>query len=125
MLSVESIRTARSPPSSEYLLVLARRKHKRSRLGSDKYNSVKSPGVAKRTGFAYTRFPFSKMEEFRAAERDARERGKGLWGEPEGGSGLEPSGGVALADQQNDVRLRVSEPYRVGLTAFWWGNFRL
>ena len=33
-------------------------------------------------GHAYTRFPFSKMEEFRAAERYARETGKGLWGEP-------------------------------------------
>ena len=29
-------------------------------------------------GHAYTRFPFSKMDEFRAAERYARERGKGL-----------------------------------------------
>jgi endonuclease YncB( thermonuclease family) len=35
-------------------------------------------------GHAYTRFPFSKMEEFRAGERDAREAGKGLWGEPHG-----------------------------------------
>ncbi len=30
-------------------------------------------------GNAYTRFPFSKMEEFRAAEREAREAGRGLW----------------------------------------------
>ena len=30
-------------------------------------------------GHAYTRFPFSKMEEFRAAEREAREGGVGLW----------------------------------------------
>ena len=30
-------------------------------------------------GFAYTRFPFSKMEEFRVLERDAREAGRGLW----------------------------------------------
>jgi endonuclease YncB( thermonuclease family) len=29
-------------------------------------------------GHAYTRFPFSRMEEFRAAERYARETGKGL-----------------------------------------------
>ena len=32
-------------------------------------------------GHAYTRFPFSKMEEFWAAERNARETGKGLWSE--------------------------------------------
>ena len=32
-------------------------------------------------GHAYTRFPFSKAEKFRAAERYARETEKGLWGE--------------------------------------------
>jgi hypothetical protein len=35
-------------------------------------------------GHAYTRFPFSKMEEFRAAERDARKTSRGLWGEAHG-----------------------------------------
>ena len=30
---------------------------------------------------AYTRFPFSRMEEFRRLEREAREAGRGLWGE--------------------------------------------
>ncbi len=30
-------------------------------------------------GHAYTRFPFSKMEAFRAAERYARENDRGLW----------------------------------------------
>ncbi len=36
-------------------------------------------------GHAYTRFPFSKMEEFRGAEREAKAAGRGLWGgeEPE------------------------------------------
>ncbi len=36
-------------------------------------------------GHAYTRFPFSKMEEFREAQRDARAAGRGLWNgeEPE------------------------------------------
>ena len=32
-------------------------------------------------GHAYTRFPFSKMEEFRAAERYARKNERGLWAE--------------------------------------------
>ena len=32
-------------------------------------------------GFAYTRFPFRKMEEFRALEREPREANRGLWGE--------------------------------------------
>lgn len=31
-------------------------------------------------GHAYTRFPFAKIEEFRALEREAREAGRGLWG---------------------------------------------
>ncbi|MEK7288009.1 MAG: thermonuclease family protein [Elusimicrobiota bacterium] len=30
-------------------------------------------------GFAYTRFPFKFMEEFRALEREARESRRGLW----------------------------------------------
>lgn len=30
-------------------------------------------------GFAYTRFPFKYMEEFRSYEREAREAGRGLW----------------------------------------------
>ncbi len=31
-------------------------------------------------GFAYTRFPFKYLDEFRQYEREAREQGKGLWG---------------------------------------------
>lgn len=30
-------------------------------------------------GFAYTRFPFKYMEQFRQYERSARESGAGLW----------------------------------------------
>ncbi len=32
-------------------------------------------------GFAYTRFPFKYMEQFRQYERSARETGTGLWAE--------------------------------------------
>lgn len=31
-------------------------------------------------GFAYTRFPFERLEEFRRYEREAWEAGRGLWG---------------------------------------------
>ncbi len=31
-------------------------------------------------GFAYTRFPFKYLEEFRRYEREARDKGRGLWG---------------------------------------------
>ena len=30
-------------------------------------------------GHAYTQFPFSRMEEFRRLEREAREQERGLW----------------------------------------------
>ena len=30
-------------------------------------------------GFAYTRFPFKYMEEFRKYEREARENRQGMW----------------------------------------------
>jgi len=31
-------------------------------------------------GFAYTRFPFTYMNEFRRYQREAREQNRGLWG---------------------------------------------
>jgi micrococcal nuclease len=31
-------------------------------------------------GFAYTKYPFRRMEEFRQLEREARQAGRGLWG---------------------------------------------
>ena len=31
-------------------------------------------------GFAYTKYPFSKMDEFRRLELEARHDGRGLWG---------------------------------------------
>ena len=30
-------------------------------------------------GFAYTRFPFKYLEEFRKFEREARDAGRGMW----------------------------------------------
>lgn len=35
--------------------------------------------VAEGYGHAYTRFPFSRLEEFRELEREARDAGRGLW----------------------------------------------
>ena len=35
--------------------------------------------IRQRYGHAYTRYPFRYMEECRAAEREAREKGAGLW----------------------------------------------
>jgi len=32
-------------------------------------------------GFAYTKYPFGRMNEFRRLERKAREKGRGLWAE--------------------------------------------
>lgn len=41
-------------------------------------------------GFAYTRFPFKYMEEFRAYERQARAEGRGLWQREKKAPGLPP-----------------------------------
>jgi micrococcal nuclease len=36
-------------------------------------------------GFAYVKYPFARMQEYRALERQARDAGRGLWAErPEG-----------------------------------------
>ena len=37
--------------------------------------------IAQGYGFAYVKYPFERMEEFRQLEREAREKGRGLWGE--------------------------------------------
>jgi endonuclease YncB( thermonuclease family) len=34
-------------------------------------------------GFAFSKFPFARMEEFRAAEREARTAGRGMWANPD------------------------------------------
>ncbi len=31
-------------------------------------------------GFAYTKYPFKYLEEFRMYEKESRENGRGLWG---------------------------------------------
>jgi hypothetical protein len=47
-------------------------------------------------GHAYTTYPFTRMERFRRAERDAREARRGLWGDdpvrPEAGEQAGPAG---------------------------------
>jgi len=40
--------------------------------------------IAQGYGFAYTNYPFGKMEEFRKLEREAREASRGLWSEAAG-----------------------------------------
>ena len=40
---------------------------------------INAEGVEQGYGFAYTRFPFTKLEEFRALEADARTNQRGLW----------------------------------------------
>lgn len=44
-------------------------------------------------GFAYTRFPFKYLEEFRSYEKQARERERGLWGKSRSGKDTASSGG--------------------------------
>jgi micrococcal nuclease len=47
--------------------------------------------IAQGYGFAYVKYPFSKMEEFRQLEREAREASRGLWSETATGAASEPS----------------------------------
>ena len=59
-------------------------------------------------GFAYTKYPFFRMEEFRAAEREARDKGRGLWAEDVGAEDEdvhegEPPGTSRLAEQPDCI----------------------
>lgn len=40
---------------------------------------VEAEAIRDGYAFAYTSFPFTKLEEFRAYEKEAREAGRGLW----------------------------------------------
>jgi micrococcal nuclease len=48
-------------------------------------------------GFAYTRFPFKFLDEFRAYEREAREARRGLWGPRDEASGVVPASAPMIA----------------------------
>lgn len=37
--------------------------------------------IRKGYGFAYTKYPFSRMKEFRRLEKQAKKKGRGLWAE--------------------------------------------
>ncbi len=58
-------------------------------------------------GYAYTRFPFTRMEEFRALEREARESNRGLWGnsseDPVADAGARPVPAHDPADANDTV----------------------
>ena len=55
-------------------------------------------------GHAYTRFPFTRMEEFRQAEREARELGRGLWG----GEHAAPSGTTQMEEADSSTTVYVT-----------------
>ena len=56
---------------------------------------------------AYRRFPISKLDEFIQAEKEARENGKGLWGNIEGLKQLEPE---SVKKDKKDTNEKESEP---------------
>ena len=68
-------------------------------------------------GFAYTRFPFRYLEEFRQFEREARLAGHGLWGD--GASGnvqtSRPGGGPGEWDDNGNGRVSCAEARRHGI----------
>ena len=52
-------------------------------------------------GHAYTKYPFSRSEEFLALQREAREDERGLWG-----SASEPATNSARAEETGATRIR-------------------
>ena len=48
-------------------------------LAGDSGPSINKRIILEGYGHAYTKYPFDRMEEFRRAEREARENGRGLW----------------------------------------------
>lgn len=58
-------------------------------------------------GFAYTRFPFKYLDEFRKLEREAREGGRGLWA-PESSASLRPALDATLASSAKALLVYVT-----------------
>ncbi|MGH9870226.1 MAG: thermonuclease family protein [Candidatus Polarisedimenticolia bacterium] len=59
--------------------------------------------IAQGYGFAYTRFPFTRMEEFRGLERQARESNLGLWDAPQPPSDIVSSTSVADSSNASEI----------------------
>ncbi len=58
-------------------------------------------------GFAYTRFPFKYMEEFRQYEREARSEGRGLWQREKKTPSIEPVTNDPVSLDENIVSVPV------------------
>jgi micrococcal nuclease len=58
-------------------------------------------------GHAYTRFPFAKMEEFRALEREAREAGRGLWAGGELATPIPTSGDTTTPPTSSEHKCKI------------------
>lgn len=54
-------------------------------------------------GFAYTRFPFKHMEEFRQYEREARNEGRGLWQREKKTPPMEPVTNETVTSEENTL----------------------
>ena len=68
-------------------------------------------------GFAYTRFPFRYLEEFRRLEREARLAGHGLWGDGASGNvrSSSPHGDPGQWDDNGNGRVSCAEARRHGI----------
>jgi len=67
-------------------------------------------------GFAYTRFPFKYLEEFRRYQREAREQGKGLWEK----SAVSPPTRKSDQAATSDITKATRRPFFV--IGLWRGN---
>ena len=68
-------------------------------------------------GFAYTRFPFRYLEDFRQLEREARLAGHGLWGDgaPDDARTALPLGDPGQWDDNGNGRVSCAEARRHGI----------
>ncbi len=58
-------------------------------------------------GFAYTRFPFKYMDEFRGYQREARKQGRGLWGR----FAAPPTTGKTAQPAASDLTKAIRRPF--------------
>lgn len=81
--------------------------------------------IAQGYGHAYTRFPFSKIDEFRKLEREAREAGRGLWADARPVCGTVASTHYASAAEGRPTFLNFDRPHpEQSLTVVIWGTDR-
>ncbi len=81
--------------------------------------------IAQGFGHAYTRFPFSRIDEFRRLEREARAASRGLWADARRICGMVASTRYASATEGRPTFLNLDRPHpEQSLTVVIWESDR-